>query len=168
MNLQRASLHGVTLMISLAVAACVTPPTAGTGPEFILQSPEAGAAVIYHYRQEASFGRGNTYELYYMNQVVTRIGNGGYFMHKVLPGNIEYLSSVYHEFTGLGIVGGAIANAVRDATPVLNVDAANATAHFYRWTVASSGYARVEQVDRETAASEIKGLKAWTLSAGKP
>jgi hypothetical protein len=148
-------------LFALFLVGCVA-PTAGTGASF--SPPTAGpeAAVIVHYRKLESFGRGNTYELVYANKLLVRIGNGGYFVHKVSSGTVDYLSKVYREFSGVMIIPGVLENAARDLKPIHSVEVAAGKTYYVRWSVAPSGFAKVENVSAETGTSELQGLKAWT------
>ena len=148
----------------LLVLGCAVPPTAGTGAPYTTQTPASNAALVVHYRKLADFGRGNTYELAFERQLIARIGNGGYFTHSVSPGRIQYLSKVYREsgaLPTLGTLANTLENQYRDFEPILNLEAAAGRTYFIRWSVASSGFAKVEEVTGTTAAGELQGLRAW-------
>ncbi len=152
-----------TFLIVIFIVGCGHAPK-GTGPKFTYSVPGAGMAKVYHYRVEKLAGNGIYYYLFMNGDFVTIIGNGGYYIQDLLPG--EYIYATTKQVTGVGIIAityvtKEIDNKMASAKQALTLNVEPNKSYYLRWSYTLSGAAEVEQVEEPVALKEIEGLKRF-------
>jgi len=144
--------------MALQLLGCGMAPK-GTGPVFMFSSPDENNAIVYHYRIQRSSGSGQFYYLFMNNDFVSIIGNGGYYSHKVPPG--EYVLAVKSEVRmPMELIGQAIDNARAKVRDVYKFTAEPNSSYFFRYSCAL-GDEVVEQVEKDVALKELEGLQRF-------
>jgi len=148
----------ICFCIVLLIVGCGMAPK-GTGPIFKFSAPDAGKAAVYHYRLEKASGGGQFYYLFMNKDFVSIIGNGGYYIQLVLPGEYEY--AVKSEVRmPVGLIGVAIDNARAKVKNVYKFSAKPNESYYFRWSCAF-GDNVVEKVEESIALKELEGLKKF-------
>lgn len=127
----------------------------GSGPVFTMERPVDGKAKIVHYRIGGPILGGIFYHLYTDGRIVAKIGNGGYFVQELPPG--EYNYSVRQDVAlQMGVNTADVAAMREKVWDVMKVNAEPGKTYFYKWNVTEKY--RAETVEESVALQEIKGL----------
>jgi len=141
---------------------CGTAPK-GIGPIFKYSPPNESTSYVYHYRLNKVAGNGLYYYLFMNGELVTLIGNGGYFTQNLLPG--EYKYAVKDQVTALPgmpitYLTSEIDNKKAKIKHVLDLVAKPNKSYYFRWNY---GFGKVEQIEENIALKELEGLKRFEL-----
>ena len=145
----------VLVLTMLIITGCGTAPK-GTGPMFMLDPAPDGMATVYHYRIERGYGSGASYTLISNSRAVTIIGNGGYYIQHLKPGEYEY-KKILQKHGGPFLIGAAIDNAIAKAEHVYTITVEPNESYFLRW----SPPGKIEVLPEKSALRELHGLKEF-------
>lgn len=131
----------------------------GTGPLFSLNPAPDGMATVHHYRLERGAGSGAAYILLSNGKAVTVIGNGGYYVQHLEPGEYRYerILQLHQGPLPNALIGDAIDNARAKAEHAYTIVVEPDKSYFLRW--AASG--KVEPIQEEIALKELHSLRAF-------
>ena len=131
----------------------------GTGPLFSLNPASEGMSTVYHYRLERGAGSGAAYILLSNGKAVSVIGNGGYYVQHLEPGEYKYerILQLHQGPLPNALIGDAIDNARAKAEHAYTITVDPGKSYFLRW--AASG--KVEPIQEEVALKELRGLRAF-------
>jgi len=151
----------VYVFVIFIIVGCGYAPK-GKGPVFQLNPTQDGMSTLHHYRITSSCGGGAAFTLISNDEVVTIIGNGGYYTQHLNPGTYEYKTIFQSHAINLPLImiGQAIDNSKAKAKPVYTITTESNETYFLRWN-ACFAKKIVEVVPEEIAFKELKGLKAF-------
>jgi hypothetical protein len=150
MQILRIMAPGLVLMI---IAGCAAK---GTGPVFQLNPAPDGMAAVYHYRLETGYGSGAAYTLVSNGQVASVIGNGGYYIQHLKPGEYKY-EKIFTQHGGPFLIGQMIDNARAKPEYVYAITVKPNKGYFLHW----SPPGKIEPVEEDTALKEVHGLREF-------
>lgn len=131
----------------------------GTGPLFSLNPAPDEMATVYHYRLERGAGSGAAYTLLSNGKVVSVIGNGGYYVQHLKPGEYKYerILQLHQGPLPHALIGDAIDNARAKAEHAYTITVEPDKSYFLRWAVSG----KVEPIQEEVALKELRSLRAF-------
>lgn len=148
----------VYFFVFFIIVGCGWAPK-GKGPVFSLNPAQDNMSTVYHYRIPKLCGNGAAYVLYSNGEIVTLIGNGGYYDQHIKPGTYEY-KTIFKNYSA-AVVMGALMKAQPAHTYTIKTEP-NET-YFLRWNacLTTKDKKHVEAVPEEIALRELKGLKKF-------
>ena len=153
----------VIFALSLAIFGCGFAPK-GKGPIFASAPPAPQKAKVVHYRIHRIIGNGAYFLLYMDDELVTGIGNGGYYDQELSPGLYKYCIR-FQNYTPVFALAAAIDNVRAVKLHEFMFDAKPGEIYYFRWNAAGKPY--VDRVSEEVALKELNGLHKFELSVKK-
>ncbi|MEJ2200610.1 MAG: hypothetical protein P8X63_06305 [Desulfuromonadaceae bacterium] len=120
-------------------------------------------ANIYHYRLEKSSSSSCFYYLFSNREFVSVIGNGGFSMQRMVPGDGEFSITSEIRMPG-GSFAAALGKARGKARSVYKFKVLPDRCYYFRWSCAF-GDELIESVEETVALKELKGLKEFQIKA---
>jgi hypothetical protein len=145
----------IALFVMLVLPGIVVGCAGGaSGPAFTHLVPEPGTGLIYIYRVGKMIGGNNVYYLSANEELITRVGNGGYFWLMAPPGNTTFATRLKPSVVQLGA---AFLFAMMEFEEVITIPVEADEIYFVRFDY----YGQGELVTPEIGVTEIRELKRF-------
>jgi len=128
----------------------------GTGPVFSPNPAPHGMATVYHYRLQRGLGSGAAFALISNGHVVCIIGNGGYYVQHLNPGEYEY-EKVFQQHNPVGLIPQAIDNALAKPEHAYTITVEPDRSYFLKWSYSG----KIEPIQKDVALKELQGRREF-------